>query len=118
MLTGGDHVSRQTCLGQERGFGGYELCGTRVFIGRLSPCYVEGLMLDPMCDTPHVQVTIVALQWSSNVAESVDSILMRSAQSSAVLNTEASVSLQRRTTHSLEIIVYEWFMLFVVQRYV
>ena len=33
--------------------------------------YVEGLMLDPMCDTPHVQVTIVALQLSSKVAESV-----------------------------------------------
>ena len=24
MLTGVDHVSRQTCLGQKRGFGGYE----------------------------------------------------------------------------------------------
>ena len=34
-------------------------------------CYVEGLMLDPICDTPHVQVTIVALQRSSKVAESV-----------------------------------------------
>ena len=33
--------------------------------------YVEGLILDPMCDTPHVQVTIVALQLSSNVAESL-----------------------------------------------
>ena len=33
--------------------------------------YVEGLMLDPMCDTPHIQVTIVALQLSSKVAESV-----------------------------------------------
>ena len=33
--------------------------------------YVEGLMLDSMCDTPHVQVTIVALQLSSKVEESV-----------------------------------------------
>ena len=33
--------------------------------------YVEGLMLDPMCDMPHVQVTTVALQLSSKVAESV-----------------------------------------------
>ena len=34
--------------------------------------YVEGLMLDPMmCDMPHVQVTIVSLQLSSKVAESV-----------------------------------------------
>ena len=40
-------------------------------MGRLSLCYVEGLMLDPMCDTPHVQVTIVALQRSSKVAKSV-----------------------------------------------
>ena len=33
--------------------------------------YVEGLMPDPMCHTPHVQVAIVALQLSSKVAESV-----------------------------------------------
>ena len=33
--------------------------------------YVEGIMLDPMCDTSHVPVTIVALQLSSKVAESV-----------------------------------------------
>ena len=71
FFTDVDHVSRQTCLGQERDFGGYELCGTRALVGRLSLCYVEGLMLDPMCDTPHVQVTIVALQLSSEVAESV-----------------------------------------------
>ena len=71
MLTGVDHVSRQTCLGQERDFGDYGLCGTRVLVGRLSLCYVEGLMLDLMCDTPHVQVTIVALQRSSKIAESV-----------------------------------------------
>ena len=70
-LTGVDHVSWQTCMGEERDFGGYELCGMRALVGRLSLCYVEGLMLDPMCDTPHVQVTIVALQLSSKVAESV-----------------------------------------------
>ena len=105
-LTGVDHVSRQTCLGQERNFDGYELCGTRALVGRLSLCYVEGLMLDPMCNTPHVQVTIVALQRSSKVAESVDSIPMRPARSSAVLNTQASVSPRRRTTHSLKVIVY------------
>ena len=33
--------------------------------------YVEGLMLDPLCDTPHVQVPIVAFQLPSKVAESV-----------------------------------------------
>ena len=71
MLTDVDHVSRQTCLGQERDFGGYKLFGTRALVGRLSLCYVEGLMLDPMCDTPHVRVTIVAPQRSSKVAESV-----------------------------------------------
>ena len=88
FLTGVDHVSRPTCLGQERDFGGYELCGTRALVGRLSLSYVEGLMLDPMCDTPHVQVTPNALQLSSEVAESVNSIPMRSARSSAVLNTQ------------------------------
>ena len=48
-----------------------ESCGMRALVERLSLCCVDGLMLDPMCDTPHVQVTIVALQWSSKVAESV-----------------------------------------------
>ena len=33
--------------------------------------YVEGLTLDPMCNTPHTQVTIVGLQLSSKVSESV-----------------------------------------------
>ena len=33
--------------------------------------YVKCLMLDIMCDTPHIQVTIAALQLSSKVAESV-----------------------------------------------
>ena len=60
----------------------------RGHFGRLSLSYVEGLMLDPMCDTPHVQVTPNALQLSSEVAESVNSIPMRSARSSAVLNTQ------------------------------
>ena len=46
-----------------------ELCGTRLSVGELSLCYtVEGLMLDSSCDTPYVQVTIVALQPSSKVA--------------------------------------------------
>ena len=45
--------------------------GRRHLVGRLSLCYVEGLMLDPVCDTPHVQVTIVALQRSLKVEESV-----------------------------------------------
>ena len=71
LLTDVDHVSRQTCLGLERDFGGYELCGTRALIGRLSLCYVEGLMPDLECDTPYVQVTIVALQRSSKAAEYV-----------------------------------------------
>ena len=64
------------CLGKlvrarKETFGGYELCGTRALVGWLSLCYVEGLMLDPMCDTPHIQIIIVALQLSSKVAESV-----------------------------------------------
>ena len=68
MLTG-------VCLGKlvwaRKDFRGYELCGTRALVGRLPLCYVEGLMLDPMWDTPHVQATIVACQRSSKVAESV-----------------------------------------------
>ena len=40
FLTGVDHVYRQTCLGQERDFGGYELCGTRSLVGQLSLCYM------------------------------------------------------------------------------
>ena len=41
-----------------------------VSVGELSLCYtIEGLMLDSICDTPHVQVTGVALQLSLKVAE-------------------------------------------------
>ena len=37
VLTGVDHMSRQTCLGQETDFGGYELlCRTRALVGQLS----------------------------------------------------------------------------------
>ena len=39
VLTGVDYVSRQTCLGQERDFGGYERFGTRASVGKLSLCY-------------------------------------------------------------------------------
>ena len=46
FLTGVDHVSRQTILGQERDFGGYELCGTRALIGRMSLCYVVTQILE------------------------------------------------------------------------
>ena len=71
-LTGVDLVSRQTYLDQERNFGGHELCGAWAPVGELALCYmVEGLMLDYLCDTPHAQVTVVALQLSSKVAESV-----------------------------------------------
>ena len=42
-----------------------------VSLAAVSVLYVEGPMLDSMCDTPHVQVTIVALQLFSKVAESV-----------------------------------------------
>ena len=48
-----------------------KLCGARASVGELLLCYtVDGLMLDSLCDTPHVQVTVVALQLSSKVAES------------------------------------------------
>ena len=72
--------------------------------------YVEGLMLDPMCDTLHVQITIVALQLSSKVAESVRfhthafSSKLRSYQYTGVRESTP----RRRTTYSLKIIVYEW----------
>ena len=44
---------------------------TGVSLAAATVLYVEGLMLYSMCDTLHVQVTIVALQLSSKVAESV-----------------------------------------------
>ena len=48
-----------------------KLCGARASVGELSLCdMVEGLMLDSLCVTPHVQVTVVALQLSSKAAES------------------------------------------------
>ena len=48
-----------------------KLCGARASVGEMSPCYIiEGLMLDFFCDTPHVQVTVVALRLPSKVAES------------------------------------------------
>ena len=48
-----------------------KLCGARASVGELSLCYtVEGLMLDSLCVTPHVQVIIVTLQLSSKAAES------------------------------------------------
>ena len=48
-----------------------KLCGARASVGELSLCYrMEGVMLDSLCDTPHVQVTVVVLQLPSKVAES------------------------------------------------
>ena len=66
-----DHVSRQTCFGQERDLVVVKLCGARALAEELSLCYtVEGLMLGFLCDTPQVQVTVVALQLLSKVAKS------------------------------------------------
>ena len=66
-----DHVSRQTCFGQERDLAVVKLCGARASAEELSLCYtVEDLMLDSLCDTPQVQVTVVALQLLSKVAKS------------------------------------------------
>ena len=48
-----------------------KLCGTRASVGELSLCYtIEGLMLCFLYDTPHVQVTVVALQLPLKVVES------------------------------------------------
>ena len=48
-----------------------KLCEARASVRELSLCYtLEGLKLDSLCDTPHVQVTVVALQLPSKVAES------------------------------------------------
>ena len=66
-----DHVSRQTCFAQERDLVVVQLCEAQASVGGLSLCYtVEGLMLDSLCDTPHVQLTVVAFQLPSKVAES------------------------------------------------
>ena len=48
-----------------------KLCGARASVGELPLCYrMEGLMMYSLCDTPHVQVTVVVLQLPSKVAES------------------------------------------------
>ena len=48
-----------------------KICGARASVGELSLCYtIEGLTSDSLCDTTHVQVTVVALQLPSKVAES------------------------------------------------
>ena len=66
-----DHVSRQTCSGQERDLVFLKLCGARASVGELSLCYtIESLMLGSLCDTALVQVIVVALQLPSKVAES------------------------------------------------
>ena len=85
-----------------------KLCGARTSVRELSLCYtIEGLVLDSLCETLHVQVTVVALQLSSQRVH--DSILMRSAQSSAAFrNTGIRESNpQPSTTHSVKTIVYE-----------
>ena len=108
VFTDEDHVSRQTCFGQERYLVVVKLCGARTSVGELSLCYtVEGLMLDSLCDTLHVQVAVFALQLSSQRVH--DSILMRSAQRSAALrNTGIRESNpQPSATHSMKTIVYE-----------
>ena len=47
-----------------------KLCEARASVGELSMCYrLEGLMLDSLCDTSDVQVTVVVLQLPSKVAE-------------------------------------------------
>ena len=71
--------------------------------------YVEGLMQDPICDMPHVQVTIVTLQLSSKVAESVSfhthafSSKLRSSQHTGVRESTP----RRSTIHSLKATAYE-----------
>ena len=48
-----------------------KLCGARASVRELSLCYtIEGLMLGSLCDTPLVQVTVLALQLPSKVAKS------------------------------------------------
>ena len=81
-----------------------------VSLAAVSVLYVEGPMLDSVCDTPYVQVTIVALQLFSKVAESICfhthafSSKLRSSQHTSVRESTP----RRSTTHSLKVIVYEW----------
>ena len=88
-----------------------KLCEARASAGELSLCYtLEGLMLDSLCDTPYVQVIVVALQLPSKVVESVhDSIPIRSAQSSAALRHTGvrESNPQPSTTHSVKATVYK-----------
>ena len=44
--------------------------GAGVSRGAVTLLSIEGLMLDYLCDTPHVQVTVVALQLHSKAAKS------------------------------------------------
>ena len=47
-----------------------KLCRARASVAELSLCYtIEGLMLDSLCGTPHLQAIVVALQLPSKVAE-------------------------------------------------
>ena len=48
-----------------------KVCGARASVGELSLCYrMEGLMMDSLCNTPHVQVTVVVLRFPSKFPES------------------------------------------------
>ena len=87
-----------------------KLCGARASVGDLLLCYtVEGLMLDFICDTPHVQATVAAIQLSSKSQRLHDSIPTRSAQSSAALRHTGvrESNPQPSTTHSVKATVYE-----------
>ena len=87
-----------------------KLCWARASVGELSPCYkIEGLKLDSLCDTPHVQVTVVAFQLPSKSWRVHDSIPMRLAQSSAALRHTGvrESNPQPSTTHSVKAAEYE-----------